>query len=148
MIRCWGITVIFFIIIILLLFISWWIKYSNFINSKILVTTKVPAYKIEAKVNGRITHLFVKYHKKVKKGQILALLTNPADYQDVITLKKVLYATVTDPSGLSFSIEHITFLYLGKIEPAYVTFDKSYNPQKYQTYRRLGPHTHEIFSNK
>lgn len=81
----WGIS-IFFIVIILLLAGSWFFKYPDFISSKIEITSTNPPADIITKTSGKIENIFVSDNEIVHKGQVLAIVENPALYYDVILL--------------------------------------------------------------
>lgn len=81
----WGISVIF-MIIILVLFGSWIFKYPDFISSSIVLTSFNQPADVLAKSAGKIDSLFVLNNERVKDEQILAVIGNPADFNDVSKL--------------------------------------------------------------
>lgn len=142
----WG-NLLIFIIIMSLLFLSWKMKYPDFIHAKILITTKVPLEKIEPKIGGRITSLFVKNYQQVSKGQILALIENSANFRDVLELKKKLEENPVDISKeFKFPLEKILNFSLGEIQRPYIDFEKAYTA--YKIYKKLTPHVFELNSIK
>jgi len=78
----WGMTFLFLIIIGLFVG-SWYFKYPEIILAPIEVTTDNPPAFIEARMNGKIEQLFVSDKERVVAGQYLALIENPASYDDV-----------------------------------------------------------------
>jgi multidrug resistance efflux pump len=119
----WGITLLFSVVI--LLFIgSWLFKYPDIIVSGITVTTENVPANLVAKSSGKITGLFAKDNEEVKKGQIIAVIENPAITEDVLAIKEVINEFVSenwlDGSFLG-KISKQSFT-LGEIEPAFSLF--------------------------
>lgn len=69
----WGNTVIF-IILLMVLFMSYIIKYPEFIPASIVVTYKNPPEKLEARTNSKIEKILVKDHQSVNKNQVMMVL--------------------------------------------------------------------------
>ena len=82
--------VLIFIIIALLFTGSWVFKYPDVIHSTIVITSSNPPATLIARSDGKITHFFVADNQNVKKGNYLAIIENPANYQHVIELKKAI----------------------------------------------------------
>ena len=55
-----------------------------------MVTSVNPPADLEARTNGKIVRLFVNDNELVKSGDVLAMIENPAAYEDVMLLKKEL----------------------------------------------------------
>ena len=123
----WGIAVIF--IAILVFFISsWFFKYPDVIVSSITVITENPPASIIARTNGKIEELSVKDNQKVEEGELLAVIENPADYKDVLALKKDLFKYSNFTLLLTDSLSLLNEIYsLGEIQPFYSSFIKNYN---------------------
>ena len=78
----WGNTILFcFLIIIITL--SWLIKYPDILSSEITITTAIPPEKIVASTTGRIEKILVEDRDFVKNNTALAIIENPAKYEDV-----------------------------------------------------------------
>jgi HlyD family secretion protein len=141
----WGMTLIFLIIILILLG-SWVFEYPHIISSRILVTTENPPSTAIARTDGRIMELFVEDNEKVAAGEILALIENPADYQDVRLLKsrvdsfRSLLLAEPDSARISFPDK----LNLGNIQPNYAAFIKNY--VDLQNFLQLDYHEQKIKS--
>ena len=82
----WGITLIT-VIILGVLTGSWFYQYPDIIRSPVIVTTENPPSPVVAKANGRIIALFVSDTQIVEQGQTLAVIENPADFEQVFQLK-------------------------------------------------------------
>ncbi|GAA5042569.1 hemolysin [Marivirga lumbricoides] len=80
----WGITVIF-VSVGLLLIASWFIKYPDTISAKVIITTESAPATMIARSNGRLL-FFSKDQQKVKEGDFLAAIENPANIEDVFYL--------------------------------------------------------------
>ena len=85
----WGITVVFVIFAILFTG-SWFVKYPDVITSAVEVTSQNPPAYIEARVGGKLDKLFVEDKQYVDSGAYLAIIENPANYEDVFELKNIL----------------------------------------------------------
>ncbi len=123
----WGITVILIIILVLLTG-SWFFKYPDLIKTTIEVTTVNPPAEIISHSNGKIEHLFIKDKDFVEKGQYLAIIENPANYEQVLVLKKQLetlklFDNKTDSILLFDFSEHLS---LGELQSFYSVFQKRY----------------------
>ena len=141
----WG-SLLFFSLIVMLLFISWFVKYPDIIVSNATVTTKIPPQKIIARTSGKFDSIFIKNDQKINPHQTLAVIENPANYEDVNILKSIL-----DPVGLrndkfQFPIDEVPLLLLGDIESDYATFENSYI--EYKINRDLKPFSTEVVANK
>ncbi|OQX79310.1 MAG: hypothetical protein B6D61_03800 [Bacteroidetes bacterium 4484_249] len=90
----WGITVIF-VIVVFLLIGSWFFKYPDFINSNIEITTTNPPAEIIAKTSGKLEYIFVTDNQYVSKGDILAVIQNPAQYNDIAKLISIMQQAST-----------------------------------------------------
>lgn len=84
----WGNTVIF-VILLMVLLMSYVIKYPEFIPAPIVVTSKNPPEKLEARTNSKIEKILVKDHQSVNKNQVMMVLQSAADYKDILALKDI-----------------------------------------------------------
>jgi multidrug resistance efflux pump len=76
------------LIVIVLITGSWLFKYPEIISSPLVLTTTTPPAGIVAKTSGKIVELKVTDQQQVKKGDCLAIIENPASYDDVVYLDK------------------------------------------------------------
>lgn len=83
----YGITVIFSIVILLLAG-SFFFKYPDIIQARIVLTGNNPPAEIKARTNGKITQFFIKDKQEVKKDEILGIVENTTVYNDFKTLKQ------------------------------------------------------------
>ncbi len=124
----YGVLAVF--VVFLLIFIgSWVFQYPDIIYSKIEVTTERPPATIVARASGKIEKLLVVDNQKVKKGAIIALIENPANYDDVLELKKQvgLFEKFLIDFNRGKQVEFNKYLQLGSIQDEYSQFIKAYN---------------------
>ncbi|PCJ00456.1 MAG: hypothetical protein COB15_02810 [Flavobacteriales bacterium] len=85
----WGISLIFGIIV-MLVFISWFIKYPDIIPGQVTLTTEQPPAKLISKTTGYIQELYHKDNTTVKKGQTIAVITNPTNKETIDSLNTLI----------------------------------------------------------
>ncbi len=108
-----GIAVIF--IVMTLLFVgSYFIKYPEVLTSSITVTTENLPAGVVSKLSGRIDSVFVTEKQHVSNGDLLAVLENPACFEDVQLLKLTMD-----------TIDACRPLLLGDLQPYYTSFLKA-----------------------
>ena len=115
-----------FAIIILAAFVF---QYPDILRSNIVVTTENPPADIVARSTGKIEELMVADNQKVKAGQIIALIQNPAEYKDIQKLDALIDSIQPVFDSLGFVI-HPVFdknLQLGTIQEFYSQFLKKYD---------------------
>ena len=81
----WGITVILLIIMVLLTG-SFFYKYPDLIKSRVTVLSEDPPVSIVARSNGKIDTIFVYDKQRVKGGEVLGIIENPARFSDAMKL--------------------------------------------------------------
>lgn len=74
------------IFVFVLLVGSWFFKYPQVVNATITLTSQNPPANIVAKTSGAIADIYVKDGQKVRSGQRLVLIDNPALVEDVDSL--------------------------------------------------------------
>ncbi|MDP4185094.1 MAG: HlyD family efflux transporter periplasmic adaptor subunit [Bacteroidota bacterium] len=84
-----GITLLF-VILILLLLGSWFFRYPDSIQARIVVISDNPPASLVARANGKIDQLKVIDGQIVAPGDVLAVLENSANYKDIFELKREL----------------------------------------------------------
>src|SRR6056297_3584627 len=85
----WGITIIFIVVAILVTG-SWFFKYPDIIPANIVLTTENPPAPVVAKTSGKIQNLFVGNNQLVRKNEVLAVLENPAQFDDMQALENLM----------------------------------------------------------
>jgi multidrug resistance efflux pump len=135
--------ILFVILFALLLFGSWVYRYPDIKRARIVVTSVNPPADLKARTSGKIVGLFVVNNQQVNRGDVLAMIENPASYEDVVQLKNSL--ALLD----SLTIEEITDdltelknVELGTIQSDYSLFLKVY--RDFMEFRRIDYHQRKV----
>ena len=122
----WGITLVF-ILTCLIILLSFLIRYPDFIQAKVLVTTREPTERVLARTSGQIETLFVENGDLVSPGQPLAGIKSTANLKDVLFLKELLETTdFGKETGYSFPMQSLSNLVLGEVEASLLEFERNY----------------------
>lgn len=142
-----GITTLF-VIVAALLIGSWFFKYPDTIIAEITVTSLEPPASIIARSTGKIDEIFWKNNQVVKAGTPLAVIQNPANTQDMLTL----ISTMGTWELSAYSEDEVKNLFtgpplsLGSIQSVYASFLSCLND--YQNYKTLNYYPQKIASQK
>ena len=119
----WGITV-FFMVISFLFIGGCFFSYPDTVEAGITITTENPPAWIVARSTGKLKEVFLKDKQKVKAGELIGVVNNPADTREVLLLKKELEAFQINDSMIcqGYFTGRLT---LGEIQSAYTGFIKS-----------------------
>ncbi|MDX2429926.1 MAG: HlyD family efflux transporter periplasmic adaptor subunit [Bacteroides sp.] len=135
--------ILFFVLLGLLIFGSWVFKYPEIKRATILVTSVNPAADIQARTSGNITDLFVSDNGVVETGDVLAMIENPAVYEDIERLKSgVLYIDTIALEDVEGDLPDLRSAQLGTVQSDYSLFLKAY--RDYIEFRRLDYHQRRI----
>lgn len=137
----WGNSIIL-VTIVLVLGFSWLIKYPDIITTEITITTQIPPEKLVAKSSGRIEKIFVQDRTIISENTPLAVIENPANYNDVFLLKAAVDTIKTNSNDFVFPLDKLPILNLGAVETAYAVFEKDY--LAYKLNKDLDPYTIDI----
>ncbi len=121
----WGMLTFLFVLFIIL-FGSYIFEYPHIVQAKIKVTTENPPSNAIARTNGRIMELFVEDNDLIEAGTVLAIIENPADYEDVFLISQIMQSleeSMTDSDSL-LNLDLPTYLRLGSIQAEYSSFLK------------------------
>ena len=121
-------TTLFFVVIIAVVIGSWFFRYPDIIHSKLVLTTLNPPAELVARSSGQIQNLYVTDNQKVEKGDLLAIIENPAINDDVFVLKTKVgkfYEHLTGMDGIKSDLLEGNFS-LGQIQLYYNGFLKAY----------------------
>lgn len=72
------------------LFLTWWIRWPEVVDGKVIVTSKDPPVPVAARADGRIERLYVHEGDRVDRGAMLALLESTAHGEHVLALRDAL----------------------------------------------------------
>ncbi len=139
----WGVTAIFGAMLLVLLF-SVFIKYPDTLPAKITITTTNPPITLIAKTSGKIIALPIKNNERVKRGTVLMVIENPANYNHVSIVNNLLDSFQLNLKLRKTLPEFLFFdtLQLGDISTPFLEFLKSYN--SYKLFTETNPQQREI----
>jgi len=109
------------------------------ITASITVTSENLPAGLMAKTTGRIDSIFVSEKQLVKKGDIIALIENPARFEDVMSIKnyelkiKTIDSLSVFAPSCSFFSSCLHVYRLGELQPAYQAFSKALEDYRYFT---------------
>jgi len=137
----WGITIVFIVVAILVTG-SWFFKYPDIIPANIVLTTENPPAPVVAKTSGKIQNLFVVNNQMIRKNEVLAVLENPAQFDDMHALENLM-----DNVESNFKIGEVFILSrqsleLGNVQSIYSNFIK--NIEAYNQMILLNYHDQKI----
>ena len=139
----WGVSIIFGIMILVLVF-SFFIKYPETLPASVTITTTNPPITLVAKTSGKIIFLNVKNNQQVKKGEVMLVIENPANYKHVLAVATLLDTFQTNLK-LKKNIPEMVYydsLLLGDVSTVFLQFLKSYN--SYKLFSETNPQQKEI----
>lgn len=110
--------------VFLLVLLAALIRYNDIVSGRVIVTTKNPIVKIEAKTDGEIIQVLVNNSAKVDSNQVLAILKTTALFKDVQLVKTMLKSLETKriqtiDSLFAFYPKNLK---LGELQEAYLSF--------------------------
>ncbi len=122
----WG-TALVILVFGLILFASWIFRYPDRIVSGIVVTSENPPAPVLARVNGKIAHMGVREKQWVSTGELLAVLQNPSDYRQVLSLYSNLDSFLLHPTkgNLLHASLFNEYYSLGEVQSEYARFMKT-----------------------
>ncbi|OJU37046.1 MAG: hypothetical protein BGN96_04200 [Bacteroidales bacterium 45-6] len=143
----WGITVLALIVAVLITG-SYLFKYPDMISAELVLTTSTPPAGIVAKTSGKIAELRVGDQQMVKTGDCLAVIENPASYEDVLSLDKEINSVGESINKLKTYYLKRENLRLGTIQSSFSSFlinlenynkfiELDYYPRKMASVRQL-----------
>ena len=142
----WGITLIF-ILLSLLIGLSFLIRYPDFVEAKVLITTAEPTERIAARFTGQIDSIFVNNGDQVKSGQLLAGIKSTARLEDVLFLKTTLEKEpFHKENDYLFPVESLSKLVLGEVGLPFLEFERNY--LEYRLIRDLQPFAEQLEGTK
>jgi HlyD family secretion protein len=98
----WGISVLAIVVVIILTG-SAIFKYPDVITAQVTITGTTPPASIVAHASGKIRELYVKDNQEVTTGEYLAVIDNPANTNDVKSLKEALEGSRETAHGARFA---------------------------------------------
>lgn len=135
--------ILFAFLMVLLLFGSWVFKYPDIKRARIIVTSVNPPANVEARTSGKIVRLFVVDNQTIEAGKVLAMIENPANFDDVMQLKSSLaFLDSIAMDEVSADLPELRNARLGTIQGDYSLFLKVY--RDYMEFKRINYHQRKI----
>jgi HlyD family secretion protein len=138
-----GISIIF-VVVAGLFTGSYFLKYPDILPATITVTTENLPAGVMAMTTGKIDTIAVTEKQLVREGDLLAIVRNPARYEDVMRVKAILEAsdTVTVETQNFASLQSVPSLQLGEIQSAFTAFDNALTD--YRHFVKMDYHNRKI----
>jgi len=130
----WG-TTLFFAVVILLLVGSWFFRYPEVVpNLDVELVTAEPPADVVARSTGKIQKFFIRDKQMVKAGDSIAVIENPASYEDMFLLRDELhrFRPLLEGNELG-SITGFNFrnnMRVGDVQDEYAEFQKDFSDLK------------------
>lgn len=123
----WGITAIA-IAMLGFLVLAWLVRYPDIIQARVLILTENPPIRVFSRSSGKINELLVADKDQVKKGQLLAVIENPANLSQVDSLEQLLKRLKQNPSPESWVNSDLAPLHeLGSLQTTYAALEQAVN---------------------
>ncbi|MCB0572148.1 MAG: HlyD family efflux transporter periplasmic adaptor subunit, partial [Phaeodactylibacter sp.] len=121
----WGITAVF-ATFALFLAIAWLVKYPDVIHARVVIVTEQPPVRVIARNSGKISLLLAEDGQPVAAGQAIAVLENPAVWEDVLRLKTLITGldSISRPEGM-LAATLPEGLRLGEMQNAYAAYQQA-----------------------
>lgn len=137
-----GIVMLFLFVLVMLLG-SWIIRIPDKKVAGIAVTSLQPPADLEARTDGKIEELYVEDNEVVDAGKVMAVIENPADYEDVLGLKEELKKLNLPSDKLpNLRLPVNGNADLGTVQSDYALFYKTY--RDYREFLDLNYHQRKI----
>jgi len=126
----WGIVVVFSFMLLILIG-CWFFKYPDMVTARVDITIDNPPSSVVSKATGKIEKIFVVDNGQVCKNGILALLENPADFNEVFKMKNGIDSmSKLIKDNCPDLLETIGYTKLGDLQAPYSLFLKQFNDYK------------------
>jgi multidrug efflux pump subunit AcrA (membrane-fusion protein) len=139
----WGIS-LFFALICVLLAMSWLIQYPDVIQTNVTITSQNPPVSLAAQSSGKLSRLFVRDKEKVDSNEIMAVIENPADFNQVQSLERELIGitSILQKKELDSLKSRLHAYQLGEIQGTFSAFKQAM--EEYISFRAVGLFEHKI----
>lgn len=110
--------------IVLLSFVaSIFFVYPDRVEGAVSITGSTPPVWVVARSEGMLSQLFCTDQQSVQKGEVLAVIQNPASTQDVLEMRSLLEETIFEENKVSYPEKLLNDRFeLGTMQPAYTQF--------------------------
>jgi HlyD family secretion protein len=97
--------------------------YPDRVEGAVSITGSTPPVWVVTRSEGMLSQLFCTDQQTVQKGEVLAVIQNPASTQDVLNMRSLLDETVFEENKVSFPDQLLNDRFeLGTMQPAYSQF--------------------------
>lgn len=122
----WGISFIFMTVLILI-FLSYLVKFPDIIPARVTLTTEIPPVHLFVQSGGKIENLLVEDKQAVTENDLLAIIQNPADHFDIVTLENFLKEIKNEKTEDLSEVDYPQNLELGEVQSFYSNFTQNLN---------------------
>ena len=130
-------TLVAGIVLLMLGIVSWVVEYPDTIKAPVSLTTTTPPVSVVARSSGYVSRLLVHDGQMVKKGDILMLLQNPAEYADVMKLDSALDKLQSYDVAVLSGYTADRNLRLGEMQPLYASFVQLFQEYNFKVARNF-----------
>lgn len=132
----WGVTVVSAIFVAIFI-ACYFIKYPDTVKAPVIITTHNPPTDLIVRNSGLIDSIYVRNGEKVKRGTLVAVFRNTADWCDVQTVSDRVAASTEMSCGELIKAAWIYGNYnLGELQSAFVDFQSKC--RDYAHYFKIG----------
>lgn len=110
-------------VLALLIIGSFFFNYPDIISGDVVITTENPPAWVNVRSTGYIKELYCNDAQKVNKGDILAIIENPASTDDIRKLSGIMNTIVMNDSVIKIPTDSLKHNFvLGEIQPSFSAF--------------------------
>ncbi|MFK7771492.1 MAG: HlyD family secretion protein [Saprospiraceae bacterium] len=122
----WGISFIF-MTVLMLIWMSYLVKFPDIIPTRVMLITEIPPVHLFVQSDGKIENLLVKDKQAIVENDILAIIQNPANYDDIVILETFLQEIKNKKTTDLSDVAYPENLELGEIQSSYSNFTQNLN---------------------
>lgn len=122
----WGISFIFMTVLILI-FMSYLVKFPDIIPARVTLTTEIPPVHLFVQSGGKIENLLVEDKQAVTENDLLAIIQNPANHLDIVTLEDFLKGIKNERAEDLSKVDYPLDLELGELQSTYSNLTQNLN---------------------
>lgn len=127
----WGVTVIFFVLLFIIIGCCL-IRYPQTVRATISVTSTCPPSELAARFDGLIDDIYIDDGQEVHAGELIALISTPAKYNDIKKIENFLMlADTADISMVAYLPVLDSSLVLGDLQAQWSSLQKAFRNYKY-----------------
>lgn len=120
-------TIFLFLFLTLIILGSWVVEYPTIISAPVEIVTTHPLAPIMARNSGHLTVVFVTDSQLVYKNEVLAVISNAANYKDMLYLKSLLVSIKPQILRQQYNFTLPQDLQLGEVQASYFAFVNAFD---------------------